>query len=180
MSARQPFNWVLPQYRGRLLIVLSVLVLASTTWLVWFGQVLHTEAAPNGIVSFELAGTAESAGEILQSWSPRARAVALLIQGFDSLYLVLYPAWYALAMVLLATRLGGRWARAGLLLSWLVLLAAPLDAVENYALNQQLLYGADDGYAALSLWCALPKFGLVIAGSVYLLLGLVALALRRQ
>lgn len=166
----QPFAWVTAGSLGRLFAVLSVLLLASTAWLAWYGAALNTTAAPNGIVSFELARTAAQSRAIMDSWNTNARDAALLIQGVDYLYLFVYPAWYAAAIALLARSLGGRWRSAGLLLATAVLLAAPLDAIENYALIQQLLHGADDGQAALAYWTAVPKFSLVAAASIYIVL----------
>lgn len=166
-----PYSWVAQGYLWRLFAVLSALLLISTAWLAWFGAALHTAAAPDGIVSFELARTAAESRAILDSWNTNARDAALLIQGVDYLYLLIYPAWYALAIAMLARSLGGRWQTTGQLLALAVLLAAPLDAVENYALIQQLLYGADDGQAALAYWMAVPKFVLVGAASLYIVPG---------
>ncbi len=163
--------------------ILTVLLVLSTAWLFWIGQVLATPAAPDGIVSFELAGDAASADAILAAWSDRSREVAFLIQGFDYLYLLVYALWFSLAARLLGGRLRGAWRSAGMLVSRLVLIAAPLDAVENYALVQQLLNGASEFHATLAWWCAVPKFALVAAAGAYLLIGglaWVAAVLRRR
>ena len=162
------FDWVAQRARGRVLVFLTLLLVGCSAWLLWMGQPLVTAEAPDGIVSFELAGTAERSEAILQSWSDDARSAALLIQGFDFLYLFVYSAWFSLAVHLASTRFDGRWGRIGTAISWAVLLAAPLDAVENHALNQQLLHGASDGYAQLALWCALPKFALVAVAAAFL------------
>ena len=156
-----PFAWVVPRHRGRLCLALTVLLVCSSLWLFTMDRSLASEEAPRGIVSFELAGDAGRSEAILSSWSGHARALALLIQGADYLYLIVYALWFSLAVQLLAQRLGGAWQKLGLGVSWLVLLAAPLDAVENYALIQQLLYGASAHYAAMAWWCAVPKFVLV-------------------
>ncbi len=60
------------------------------------------------------------------------------------------------------------------LLSWLVLAAGVLDAIENYALIQMLLSGASDLWARISWWCATPKFILVGLGLLFALAGYVA------
>jgi hypothetical protein len=169
------FDWVAQRAHGRLLVFLTVLLVGCSAWLFWMGQPLATAEAPDGIVSFELAGTAERSEAILRSWSgpagsDDARSAALLIQGFDFLYLFVYTAWFSLAVYLASTRFDGRWGRIGAAISWAVLLAAPLDAVENHALNQQLLHGASEGYAQLALWCALPKFALVAVAALFLVL----------
>lgn len=87
--------------------------------------------APFGIVSFELAGGLERSKAILDSWPEPALSIALLLQGVDYLYLLVYPLWLSLAAVSLASRLNGIWRSFGHGVSWVVLLAAPLDAIEN-------------------------------------------------
>ena len=149
-----------------------------TAWLLWMGQALVTTAAPNGIVSFELARSLGRSSSILQSWSEHAQSVAMLMQGVDYLYLLIYPVWFSSLLYLLGSRLGEGWQRAGCAISWLVLLAIPLDAVENYALIQQLLYGPMEFHAWLAWGCAVPKFALVGLATAYLLLGTGAWLLR--
>ena len=179
-ARRTPFDWVRAEAKGRLLGALTVLVAASSALLFVLDRGLVTDAAPNGIVSFELAGSAARAGAILAAWSAEARQVAMLVQGFDYLYLLVYPAWFSLAADRLGGLLGGAWLRFGGGVSWLVLLAAPLDAVENWALVAQLLHGADDTRALVSLACAVPKFGLVALGAGFLLVGGAAFVLGRR
>lgn len=147
---------------------LTALVVFMTGWLAWMDRALVTAAAPNGIISFELARTAARSAAILDSWSDYARSIAMLIQGVDYLYLLVYPAWFSCACGQLGSQLGGRWLRLGTAISWLVLLAIPLDAVENYALIQQLLHGPSGIDAALAFWCAVPKFALVFMSAGFL------------
>jgi len=70
--------------------------------------------------------------------------------------------------------------RTGLALAWAVLLAAPLDAVENAALVWMLVQGPGDAAAAVAWACALPKFALVFAGLGYAAAGQVAARLFRR
>lgn len=165
-----PYSWVHEGAQSRMLAVLSLLLVASSLWLFSLGRALVTEAAPNGIVSFELAGRVERADVILRSWSPAAREAALLIQGFDSLYLFVYPAWLSLAAVRIARGLAPGWQRIGSGVSWLVLLAAPLDALENHALIQQLLTGPSAVHARVAWICALPKFALAAGAAMFIAL----------
>ena len=163
-----PFDWVYETARLRLLAVLSVLILVLSLWLTVLGQELNTAEAPNGIVTFELAASAERAGAILGSWDNSARTRAMLIQGIDFLYLFVYPAWFSLSIALVATAFGRLWLSAGSRLSWAVLCAAPLDAVENLALIRQLMQGPSEFSAQLAWWCAVPKFVLVLIALAYL------------
>ncbi len=61
----------------------------------------------------------------------------------------------------------------GIALSWGQLLAALLDAVENYALIRLLLGSTGKLWPDLARWCAVPKFLLVGAGLVYVIFGAV-------
>lgn len=180
---RHPFTWLSERAQRHALVILLLLTFALTTFLAVLGAPLRSPEAPRGIVSFELAGSAQAAQAILDSWSPGVREIAMLHLGLDYLYLVAYPALLALACARVARRLEGRapgWSRAGALLSWAVLAAGPLDAVENAALIQVLASGADDASAGLARACALPKFGLVFAALAYSLLGLARSALLRR
>ena len=132
------------------------------------GRPLVTSEAPLGIVSYELAGGMDRSAAIIASWSGAARAMALLSLGLDFLYLLVYPAWFSLAAVRLGIRLGAAWQRPGASVAWMVLLCAPLDAVENHALIQQLVRGASEGYARLAWGSAALKFSLVGIAAVHL------------
>jgi hypothetical protein len=132
---------------------------------------LQTEAAPSGMISFELARTAQQAAEILRSWSPEARLYAAFSLGLDYLFMVSYAAAIGLACWFVATRLAGRAAALGRALAWSQLPAALLDGVENVALWQQLVHGAAGGPASLAWLAATIKFALVGAGLLYALVG---------
>ena len=166
-----PFNWIDHRASRQLLVTLTILLVCCSIWLSYMDRSLVSSAAPNGIISFELAGSLERSQAIIQSWSDQARSAALLIQGFDYLYLFVYPAWFSLAVISLGVRLGGRFQSMGLAIGWAVLLAAPLDAVENYALIQQLLHGPGAAMAQLALWCALAKFALIALCAAFFSLG---------
>lgn len=174
----RPNNWINEDARRPVLVTLTALAACMTAWLVWMDQALVTDAAPNGIVSFELARIFARSAAILESWSDHAQSVAMLVQGADYLYLLVYPAWFSLSADMLGTRLGGSWQRIGLAISWLVLLAIPLDAIENYALIQQLLYGPSAFHAALAWWCAVPKFALVGLAASFVVPGMAVLLMR--
>jgi hypothetical protein len=163
-----PFAWVGERAQPPLILTLTLLSLGLSLWLGVLGQALESPEAPNGIVSFELARHLDRSAAILVSWSASAREAAMLIQGLDYLYLLVYPAWFSACAARLGARLGGAWQRAGALVAWGVLLAAPLDAVENHALIAQLVDGASEANAQLAFWCALPKFALVGLGALFL------------
>lgn len=170
-AGRTPFDWLTRRARLRALAALTLLLVLSSSCLLWLDSHLVTDAVPNGIIGFELAGSGERSAEILASWSQQAREFAMLIQGFDALYLFVYPAWFALAVTCLCGALPARWSAAGRVVAWGVLLAAPLDFVENCAMVHQLIHGAGDGMARLAWWCAVPKFALVSVAEIFLVAG---------
>lgn len=174
-----PFEWLAAPHRARALVLIALLTSVLSLWLAALGAPLSTDAAPDGIVSFELARNATASGLILDSWNGAAREAAMLVQGVDFLFLLAYPAFFSLAAVQLAARLGGRWRSIGVPLAWAVWLATPLDVVENLALIRQIEHGPSDGAAFVAWACALPKFGLVFAGAGFVVAGLAAMAVAR-
>jgi len=174
-----PFAWLSPRVQGWLAVALGAVVLVLSIVLGVVGAPLTTAEAPAGIVSFEFVQSGEHAARILGSWSPAAREAAALTLGLDFLYLVVYPAWLSLCCVLVARRLGGRAARVGVWIAWLVLAAALFDAVENIASIRILTAGPSDGLARVSRLSAAPKFALVSLASFYVLGGVGALLWRR-
>ena len=115
---------IFPVSSSRLRIVFLAL-LADTLLLSvvmgWAGQPLATPAAPNGIVSFELAGSAAASQAILDSWDARSQVHAAFIQGLDFLYLLVYAATFSLAGLYAAQvlqRLGWPLARLGNRYGW--------------------------------------------------------------
>jgi hypothetical protein len=149
------------------LLGVTFLFVTLTVWLYQLDRVLHTEAAPLGIVSFELAGTAARSGAILDSWDAQARESAMLLQGLDFLYLIVYPVWAALLSLSLSERLGGAWQNTGRWVGTAVILCAPFDAIENHALILQIMRGPSDELAGRAWLCAGAKFALLFAGLGY-------------
>jgi hypothetical protein len=174
-----PFGWVTERAQPCVLVGLLLLLVVLTVWLTFLGRELVTPEAPLGIVSYELAEQLDRSDSILRSWSTEAKAAAMLILGLDFLYLLVYPACFSLAAALLGARLGGGWRQVASVVAWVALAAAPLDAVENLALIQQLIHGPSAVYAPLAWWCAIPKFAsVVIAGAFLALAGSVGLLAR--
>ncbi len=165
--------------RRWLFLALTVLALLLSSVLTVIGQPLVTPAAPRGIVSFELARALEPAVAMLASWDEGARQRALLSLGLDYLYLFVYPAWLALSMRMLGRSLSGAFERTGRRLSWIVLAAVPLGALENVALIREIVVAPSLGLARLAWACAVPKFLLVGAAFAYLLVAVSVILARR-
>jgi len=110
--------------------ILLMIIFART------GAPLFTSAAPQGVVSLELAGSVEKAQQIIASWDKTARLMAAFGLGLDYLFMVVYPLTIGLACIWAADILRchhwplaalGAWFAQG---SWL---ADLLDAVEEIA-----------------------------------------------
>lgn len=161
--------------RTRLFQVLLVLTLLISIVMGIAGQPLNTPAAPNGIVSFELAGSAAKAQAILDSWDELTRTRAGFIQGLDFLYLCVYSTTVGLGCLLASGVLKSRnWPLAGLgsPLAWGLWLAALFDVVENAALVILLLGPVQSPWPQIAWGCAILKFGLLFIGLVYVFYGL--------
>lgn len=134
------------------------------------GGPLTTEAAPFGIVSFELAFSQTSAQAILLSWDTNATLLAAFTLGLDYLFMVFYAAAIYFGVLLSRVWLAVHqlpFSRWGAWLAWGALAAAGLDAVENMALVVQLIRGPGQTWAVLAGFCATVKFGLIFLGIVY-------------
>ena len=151
---------------------------------------LRTPAAPNGIVSFELAGTPSRAQAVIDSWHEmslllssvegepvpgmvsRAYAFAAFGLGIDYLFMPVYATALALGILLAMGRHEGWFARLGTWLGWGAYIAALFDAVENYAMARMLLLNEVwSPHPEVAAYCALVKFGLLFLGLFYAMVG---------
>ena len=174
MKPRTPFNWLPLTEQPRAFFVLLVLTIVVMAVEQISGAPLKTDAAPSGIVSFELAGTLPAAQKILASWDAPTRVYAGLNLGLDFLFIAAYASCIGLGCVLVARRLARQSAVVtffGVVLAWAIWLAALLDCTENYALIQLLLGSQQAAFAAIAQWCAIPKFLIVGLGILYVVLG---------
>jgi hypothetical protein len=144
------------------------------------GGPLRTSAAPRGILSLEFAWNSAAADSVIRSWpagEPRERAKRQI--WIDFAFLVAYPLALALSCALLSESRFDSMAPVGVFIAWAVLLAMPLDLVENLGMLRMLGVGASEGWARLTSWCAAVKFTLVFSGLGYAVLqGLAVLAGR--
>ena len=166
-----PFDFLSPAQQRQLFRPLVGATLLLFAVFMFLDQPLRTELAPQGIVSFELAGPAAVA--IANSWDGYARLYAALGLGLDYLFIPLWVGSISLGCVLASGRWAGKavWlAPLGLWLAWAQLPAGLLDMVENAALFQVLL-GGKAHWGVIAQWCASLKFGLLGLGLVYALLG---------
>ncbi len=169
-----PFTWLPIPVRKKVFVVLLITTIVTMAGLQVLDRHLKTDAAPRGIVSFEFAHNWTSAKLMLTSWDQPARIAAGLSIGLDYLFLFAYAGVIGLGCVLTA---GARFQHTqtginiGYILAWGQLVAALLDAVENFSLAQVLLGAQTDLWPAVAYWCAGPKFGIVGLGLAYVIVG---------
>lgn len=169
-----PLAALAPEKRIRVFVLLLFATLALTLVFRFIGP-----DKPN-IVDFELAGSVLNAQNILQAWNETDRIRAGFSLGIDFLYMPLYSTTIALACVLAASVLANKgWRLSGMLLAWGLWLAALSDAIENLALIIILLGNNVAPWPQLARLCATLKFGLILAGLLYVIAG-VALRLARR
>jgi hypothetical protein len=133
-------------------------------------QPLRTVAAPNGIVSFELARTVDASQAMVDSWDANARLFAAFGLGFDFLFMPVYALALSLGLLLAIGEKKNWYAAFAAWMGWGVFAAAIFDSVENYAL-WYVLTGTVAQYPAIAAWCATFKFILLIVGLVTALSG---------
>lgn len=157
--------------RTQALVLVALLALAVWLGLSAANAPLRTPAAPRGVTSLALAGSASRAAEIIATWGPAQREAAAFGLGLDFLFLFLYPAALSLGVGLAADRLVPRHPRLmlwGKALALALPLAAVFDAVENAAVWRMLQLGATDGRALVAAASATLKLALVTLGLAYL------------
>ena len=163
-----------------------LLGVASLVLLVVLGiidQEMQDTGGP-GIIPFEVAGTQERAEEIRADWGSDGRSAARWSLILDYPYLVTYALFFSLAAATLGATLGrrglGSLAAAGGLVAWAALGAGAFDALENAALHVVLSGDGGDAAPALALVFASLKFLLSGLTILFLVVGLVMLAVRRR
>lgn len=161
-------------------IVFWGLFTATVIWMIVMqavGAPLINPTAPVGIVTWELAGNADRAREIIASWDYRAQSFAALGLGLDYVFMLLYSTTVGLACIWAGENLHKRrWPleNFGVGLAWGQWAAAILDGLENIGLILVLLGSAAAPWPELARFCALGKFALLFAGLGYAFYGLAA------
>jgi hypothetical protein len=164
------FSLMPPPYRRVLLAVCLAGSAGLMLVLTLQGMPLRSRAAPLGVVSFELAWTQDRAEQILESWRGLERTAErqLLI---DFGFLIVYPILLSLGCAMLSETAAKPLPAAGVCISWAVLAAGPLDALENIALLQILRHEATAALAQTAAGCASLKFLAVFSALGYIALG---------
>ncbi len=153
-----------------LLVALSALIMLVFGFT---GMPLNTDAAPYGIVSFEIAGSVARAEQILNSWNAPARERAVFSLGLDFLFIPVYVGAVILGIHRAADKIQGHLKTWRSWLTWALLLAGLLDIIENIALLTILFISPIEPLPLIVKFCALPKFAFILTGVIYALFGTV-------
>jgi len=165
-----PFNKINNEKLRKPFLLLLLLTVGLMVALNAINAPLATQAAPLGIISYELAGTVAVVREILESWDHGTKLHAAFGLGLDYLFLLAYSTTIGLGCILAKGVLNSRsWPLASLAipLAWGLWLAAMLDAVENTSLTLMLFGVLIPPLPEIAYWCAVIKFALVFAGLIY-------------
>jgi len=171
----KPHTWITRSRQVAALWILVVLVIVV-------GGLLDQLRPPGGWIGLEFpAMTDVMATNAPSLWQPHERERALFALGLDSLFLVLYP----LLLSLLCARAAENWrlpawlANLCGLLAGVVLLAAPLDALENAGLYLLIMGNESEALQLFITAMAAPKWLLAITtGLVWL--ACIPIHLRRK
>ena len=155
-----------PRFLGALTLRFGALLVFSTALMAFVDIPLQGEAAPWGIVSFELAGTPHRALAILLEWqSKSALGHAKLSLIIDFVYLLIYGVFFSMLGVWVGKRLDEEtWSTRA---AWAATIAAGLDVLENGVLLFEV--------ARVTSPAPYPQLALAFAGAKFVLLGLCAL-----
>ncbi len=132
---------------------------------------LRTDAAPNGIVSFELARTVGSAQAIIDSWDSTSRLFAAFGLGLDYLFIPAYALALSLGLLLIMNGKADWYIHLAGWMGWGIFAAALFDVVENFALWQELTGSVFFPYPQIAALCAMIKFILLIMGLLAVTVG---------
>jgi hypothetical protein len=166
--------------RGRGLIVAGIASVLLLLAMAPSDERMQDTGGP-GIISFELTGGEDRAGEILAEWGEKGQDAARESLWIDFGFLIAYGTFLTLALAatrdLARDRRWPRFARVGRVVVYFGALVAAFDALENICL---LLTLDDAGEASplLATVFATCKFILLAVAIAYLLAGL-AMRLRR-
>ena len=163
------------------LIVSIFLLIVTMVPMVRIDTQLKNEVAPNGIVSFELAGDLKTTQRILKTWEkPEQQKYLGLSLGYDYFFMV----GYATILFILVARIERKLTPSGNRGKFLKLLligiwiAALFDAIENFALINLFLGDMKQIWSSLALYFASAKFIILTITILTILTGWIAMATK--
>ncbi len=135
------------------------------------GASLKQHYADQGIVSLELAGSAEKTATIVEGWNAdglidKARNNILI----DFLFIPFYAIFFYTLTGSISVRLQGRASSLGVALAFSSLIAGMLDLFENLLMLTSIHVGYSDFTAILTAIFAALKFLLLLLALLYILI----------
>ena len=125
------------------------------------------------MLAFEF--NAGKAPEIFESWDEATKATLRTALLWDYLFIFIYPAFIATSCFIAGRFLESQKflsLKYGLFIMCLQLVAAMLDALENFALLKVLRGPIESPWPQTARWCATFKFGFIIVGIAYVAVGI--------
>ena len=138
---------------------------------------------PDGMIAFELTNNLHTARLMIDSWGTYGKLTAAFSLGLDYLYLVVYSLFLGIAAYMTGKKLSNRsflFSKTGYHLSWMILLAALFDSIENFALYRILIGCQHKIWASTAFYFATIKFTIVLVTLLYLLIGLIMITLSNR
>lgn len=160
-----------------ILFGLTLVCILSISYLDTF---LHTEIAPDGIVSFELAKNVQTSTKIIQDWmSKDVLVVAGLSIGLDFVFILSYVLFIAF-LLFITTYNNKTWIYVtGKILIWAVLFAGFFDVIENVSLIMILLKHTSQILPLLAFYMAFFKFVILIISVLFIAITAVVNLLKK-
>ncbi len=158
---------------------LLLALLLPCTWAM--GQIdlgLRNATSPNGIVSFEFCAYSASCMDTLTAWGAEGQRYAMLSLGLDFLFMLLYPGFIAVCLLLTAAHLSPRLKQVTVFAAWLTVAMWLADAIETYSLTQIVLRQSDALYGPLAAAFASIKFSILGISVFWLLCAILCVVLK--
>jgi hypothetical protein len=162
---------------GRQMTNIRIILFLLTGTLFFFlvlrfqGKQIQTSASPAGIVSFELAGTAQETTQMLDAWK-QASAMGSVRMNIliDFLFIPFYALLFYTLCGSISVRHHGKAASLGVLLAFFSLIAALFDILENLLMLAATYGYYNDTTALLTAFFAAAKFSLLALSLLYVVL----------
>lgn len=157
---------------GLYFIITTIATLLIILLLRWQGASLVQPATSSGILALEFADTPKKLEPIFDSWNESVAKINICL---DFLFIAAYTNFFLLALA----KAGRQWrelviSKLSNTLSWLALLAAILDMIENLLMLQTLSNNYSHYSLQFTWYCAAIKFLIVFLIIIYLLASMAA------
>jgi len=133
---------------------------------------LINDAAPRGLLSYELGGSVDEIKTVLDSWHDGHRIRAGFALGFDFLFMLSLTNFLALAAVHASYRVRSKTlelSTVGPMLAWGQWIAGILWIAQNLLLFTMLTGPVTSPWPEIVFWCGTVKFSLLGLGLAYVL-----------